>query len=183
MKFSIRFHGLFLFGLFTVVLSACTMNVTTYDQPIPPVQSENTMSDSPIASATPALPASAVTTLVPTEAQPGSDPYPLPFLKPADGDTPAAGICGTSPGEIVQIELGTGPDGLPLGGRCVQVTPVQRIELANPTFESFHVTFGMFDVDVSSGSVVLLDKAVGEYLAPGVHFLPNGPVIWLKMER
>lgn len=173
MKISIRFCCLFLFAVFVLVLSACTVNVTMVPQ------AENNSFPDPIASATHVIQVTAIATVGPTEAPPVTQ-NPLPFIKPADADTPAAGICGSGAGEIVQIQLGTGSDGLPLGGRCVQVTPLQRIELVNLTLESFHMTFGMFDVEVPSGGMVLLDKPAGEYLAPGVHDLPNGPALWLK---
>jgi len=114
-----------------------------------------------------------------TEPSGSSDPYPLPFIKPADSDSPAAGICDQGAGDIVDIKLGTGPDGLPLAGRCVQVTPSQRLKLINPTSNSLHIAFSQFDLEIPSGSEALLDKPVGNYLARGVHFLPNGPEIWL----
>jgi hypothetical protein len=171
-------------------LSACAGSEAAGDQTILPTQPNVNALPSPIVSVinTDAIPATEIPTSGPVVIQPvsqatdtsgSSDPYPLPFIKPADSDTPAAGICGNGTGQIVQVKLGAGPDGLPLGGRCVQLTPSQRIELTNPTFESFHVTFSVFNVEVPSGGVVLLDKPVGEYLARGVHFLPHGPEIWL----
>lgn len=183
MKISTRFCCLFLFVLSMGVVAGCAGDVIPNPQTIPSVQSENNAPSSPTA------PATAIPTFEPTEVPPvpsvtdtasSIEPSPSPFIKPADNDLPAAGICGNGAGEIVQIQLGTGTDGLPLGGRCVQIMPSQRIELVNLTSESLHVTFGMFDVELPPGSVVLLDRPVGEYLAPGVHSLPNGPEIWVK---
>jgi hypothetical protein len=190
MKTLTHFCCLILSVLLMVALSACVGDGITNNPTTPVVQSENSTSSQPIASAasTYAAAPTAVPTSVLMELQPvpqgtdtsgSSDPYPLPFIKPADSDTPAAGICGNGTGEIVQIKLGAGPDGLPLGGRCVQVTPLQRLELSNPTPESLHVSFSVFDVEIPSGGIVLLDKPLGEYLARGVHFLPSGPEIWL----
>jgi hypothetical protein len=190
MKNVVHFYCLFLSILLMIVLSACAGDVTAYNQTIPSVQAESNVSPSPIATAVgaSAVPATAVTILSPTEPQlapkptdatGSSDPYQLPFIKPADSDTPAAGICPRMEGSIVDIKLGYGADGLPLGGRCVQVVPEQRLKLINPTNSPIHVVFSQFDMEVPANTETLLDKPVGDYLARGVHFLPNGPEIWL----
>jgi len=101
-------------------------------------------------------------------------------LKPADSDTPAAGICSESPGDQVVITLGTDSSGLPLAGRCVMVSPGQRIRLVNQSEGPYAVQFADFNIDLPRGSEMLLDKPVGEYLATGVHFLPLGPELWVK---
>lgn len=101
-------------------------------------------------------------------------------LKPADSDTPAAGICGEPQGDPVPIVLGIGPDGIPLAGRCISITPAQRIKLINQSNGPFNILFGEFHIDLPVGSEMLLDKPVGQYLALGVHFLPIGPVLWVK---
>ena len=112
--------------------------------------------------------------------QPITPVIPSPItLKPADSDTPAAGICGSSEGEIVEILLGSGPDGLPLSGRCIQVTADQRLRLVNMKNEPVAITFGPFQVDLAVGEEMLLDLPVGDYLAIGVHHLPDAPEIWL----
>jgi hypothetical protein len=101
-------------------------------------------------------------------------------LKPADSDTPAAGICGEPKDEIVRIVLGSGPDGLPLAGRCLIIHPDQRLKLANGTGSQLSLDFAQFHMDLSAGEEMLLDRPVGEYLALGVHFLPLGPELWVK---
>jgi hypothetical protein len=100
-------------------------------------------------------------------------------LKPADSDTPAAGICGSVEGEIVEVKIGSGPDGLPLSGRCIKITPTQQLKLINATAEQVRFSFGPFEVDLPAGGDLLLVNPVGEYLALGVHLLPNAPEIWL----
>ena len=105
-----------------------------------------------------------------------------PTLKSADSDTPAAGICGRVEGGLVEVTFGSGPDGLPLGGRCLQVTPKQQLRLVNATAGQVRFSFGAFEIDLAPGAAQLLDKAVGEYLAPGAHLLPNAPEIWLVEE-
>lgn len=104
----------------------------------------------------------------------------LAGLKPADSDTPAAGICGEPKDAILHIVLGSGPDGLPLAGRCLIIRPGQRIQLANGTGSQLSLDFAQFHMDLSAGEEMLLDRPVGEYLALGVHFLPLGPELWVK---
>jgi len=108
------------------------------------------------------------------EANPNAD------LKPADSDTPAAGICGEAQGEIMSIVLGAGQDGLPLAGRCIVFAPSQHIQLVNGTDAALAFDFAGFHVDLPAGGEMLLNRPVGEYLALGVHFLPHGPEIWVK---
>jgi hypothetical protein len=105
---------------------------------------------------------------------------PAAGLKPADSDTPAAGICGAAQGDITRIELGAGPDGLPLAGRCMFFTRRQRIQLVNATGGRLTMDFARYSIDLEAGGEMLLDKPVGEFLALGVHFLPHGPEIWVK---
>jgi len=101
-------------------------------------------------------------------------------LKPAEGDTPAAGVCSEPQGDQVAIALGTDASGMPIAGRCVIIQPVQRIRLINQSGGVFTTRFADFNIDLPAGSELVLDKPVGEYLAPGVHFLPLGPVLWVK---
>ena len=101
-------------------------------------------------------------------------------LKPADSDTPAAGICGEAQGDPVSIVLGIGPDGIPLAGRCIKITPAQRIKLINQSNGPFNILFGEYHIDLPVGSEMLLGKPAGQFLARGVHFLPMGPVLWVK---
>jgi hypothetical protein len=105
---------------------------------------------------------------------------PSAGLKPADSDTPAAGICGAARDDITRIELGAGPDGLPLAGRCLVFTRRQRILLVNGTDAQLTFDFARYHVDLPAGGDMLLDSPVGEFLALGVHFLPHGPEIWVK---
>lgn len=106
--------------------------------------------------------------------------YPPDGLKPADSETPAAGICGEVKGETARIELGTGPDGLPLAGRCWILPAQARILLVNASQEALHFTFAGFAVDLEPGEERALDLPVGDMLARGAHALPHGPQLWLK---
>ena len=101
-------------------------------------------------------------------------------VKPADSDTPAAGICPESQGDPVNIILGIDPSGLPKAGRCIAVNPSQRIKLINQSNGPFNIQFAEYFINLSVGGEMLLDKPVGQYLALGVHFIPMGPELWVK---
>jgi hypothetical protein len=105
---------------------------------------------------------------------------PAAALKPADSDTPAAGICGDAQYDPVSIPLGSGPDGLPLAGRCIVVKTTQRIQLINQTGSQVNFQFAGFNIDLPAGGEMLLDKPAGDYLALGVHLLPMGPEVWVR---
>ncbi len=106
--------------------------------------------------------------------------YTSSSVKPAESDTPAAGICLEPQGDQVTIILGLDQSGMPLAGRCVAIAPRQRIRLINQSDGLFAIKFADFYIDLPFGNEVLLDKPVGEYLAQGVHFLPMGPELWVK---
>ena len=98
-------------------------------------------------------------------------------LKPADSDAPASGICASSDGDIVEATLTA--DGPPMP-RCVKVTAAQRLKIINGTTAPVRIMLGHFDVEIPAGRQAVLDKPVGEYLAPGVHLMVNGPEVWLS---
>lgn len=102
-------------------------------------------------------------------------------LKPPDSDTPAAGICNETQGDPVSIVLGIGPDGLPKAGRCLILNPAQRIKLINQSDGLYSVAFAEYGINLPVDDELLLDKPVGGYLALGVHFLPMGPELWVKL--
>ena len=107
-------------------------------------------------------------------------PLPSNGLKPADSDTPAAGICNNTMGDPVTVALGIDSSGLPLAGRCLIIAPSQRIKLVNQSGNSINVNFAGYQIDLSVGGEVLLDTPAGQYLGLGVHFLPMGPELWVK---
>jgi hypothetical protein len=79
-------------------------------------------------------------------------------------------------GEIVQILLT--PDG-PASPRCVKVSPDQRLEFINGRDAPVQLVFGPFSETISPGGEALLALRVGEYLAPGVHFVEGAEIILL----
>jgi hypothetical protein len=105
-----------------------------------------------------------------------------PGLRPADGDTPAAGIClGPTEEAVVTIELF--PD-IP-SPRCSYATPDQRIRFVNRMDEQVTLALGRYSASVPAGAAVLFDAPAGTYLAPGVHVidasLPSArAAIWLR---
>lgn len=101
-------------------------------------------------------------------------------LKPADSDTPAAGICGEPQENPLNILLGKDPSGLPLAGRCIALNTTQRIKLINRSNGPIGIKLAEYNFKLASGEEILLDRPVGEYLAVGVHFLPMGPELWVK---
>jgi hypothetical protein len=105
---------------------------------------------------------------------------PSSGLKPADSDTPAAGICASVPEAVVPINIvpGAMPD-----VRCMQVRPDQRLEFTNTTGDEVRLKLGRFEVTIAPGLRALLDAECGGYLAPGAHFVTVSqgavPEIWL----
>jgi hypothetical protein len=107
-----------------------------------------------------------------------------PTLIPADSDSPAAGICGAMDGDWVTFTVSLDVP----SPRCMQVHPVQRIEIANPTADPVVVTFAGQEIGVEPGASQRIDSPFGSYLAPGVHSLyvtqgiGNLPEFWLLPE-
>ncbi len=98
-------------------------------------------------------------------------------LKAADSDAPASGICASSDGDIVEATLTADGPSMP---RCVKVTAAQRLKIINGTSAPVRIMLGHFDVEIPAGGQAVLDEPVGEYLAPGVHLMVNGPEVWLS---
>src|SRR5512143_3902458 len=120
-------------------------------------------------------------TVAPTSGAPTVAPTGVPtstaaHLKPADSDMPASGICASGEGDFVDTTLTA--DGPPMP-RCVKVTAAQRLRIINGTTAAVRITLGHFDVEIPAGGQAVLDEPVGEYLAPGVHLMVNGPEVWL----
>jgi len=101
-------------------------------------------------------------------------------LVPADADSPAAGICGSIQDDPVTIILGLDSSGMPLAGRCISISPIQRIKFVNQSGSPLNFQFEGFNINAAVGGEIVLDQPVGEYLANGVHFIPNGPELWVK---
>ncbi|MGW8227217.1 MAG: hypothetical protein ACWGOY_15860, partial [Anaerolineales bacterium] len=107
-------------------------------------------------------------------------PFTSSGLKPAESETPAAGICMEPQDDQVAIELGLDQSGMPLAGRCIVLLPNQRIKLINQSDGLIAIQLADYHFDLPVGNEILLDNPVAEYLASGVHYLPMGPELWLK---
>ncbi len=147
------------FGLYFFPLYRVTSTTGSPTEIVRPIQTVAPMSDTP----------TVASTSVPTSI--------AAHLKPADSDTPASGICASSDGDIVQATLTT--DGPPMP-RCLKVTAAQRLKIINGTTAAVRISLGHFDVEIPAGGQAVLDEPVGEYLAPGVHLMVNGPEVWLS---
>jgi hypothetical protein len=110
-------------------------------------------------------------------------------LTPADGQLPAAGICGRVVGPLAVI---TANPGTP-SPRCMIVTGSQHLKVTNAsnqfgqTGRAITVFFAAFPPrQVAVGASTTFDQDLGSYLAPGVHILHislyggDGPSIWLR---
>ena len=137
-------------------------------------------SAAPRASPASATPPAATPTSMP-EATAVEDVEATPGLRPADGDTPAAGICAepTEPIAVIQFLEGI-PD-----PRCTILRPDQRIRFVNGLTEPVSVQVGRYSATVAPNSAVLFDAPAGSYLAPGVHVVdasvPSARAeVWLR---
>lgn len=107
-----------------------------------------------------------------TEGAIGTEPPGTPALKPADAESPAAGIC-TDPPKDEFVTMTIRPD-VP-DPRCAKARRDQQLVLVNATAAPVQVSLGVFNMTIQPGEEGHLDKALGEYLAPGVHFIQVSP--------
>lgn len=111
---------------------------------------------------------------LPRQAQPVLEQAPLSppeALSTPAAMQPAAGICAEFEGDIVTMTIN--PD-IP-DPRCIQVRPAQKLVVVNHRGEVLQVRIGPFETTIQPGDQHLFDLSVGEYLAPGVHFLDVFP--------
>ncbi|MGH9245543.1 MAG: hypothetical protein ACRD29_14755 [Acidimicrobiales bacterium] len=117
----------------------------------------------------------------PTTTSPPTSTTPT-TRKPADADTPAAGVCPENLGPVV-VEVVIHPD-IP-SPRCTQVTAEGRLQVQNDSGQEVTVALADFEAVLAPGAAELFDRPFGEYLEPGVHrvrvslYGESGPEIWL----
>ena len=102
-------------------------------------------------------------------------------LKPADAQSPAAGICaGPLQATLVNIDINVDTP----NPRCVKVTGKQQLQITNNLNQNIKVAVGQFNVTVKPQETQVIGTTFGSYLAPGVHFITvdggPGPEIWLQ---
>ena len=96
-------------------------------------------------------------------------------LKPADAQTPAAGICaGPDEGEFAQVALQRTPDNVP-APRCLFIRSDQKLQVTNFTDDTITVTLGRVQMTLKSGETHTDNQIFGSYLAPGVHGISMSP--------
>ncbi len=94
---------------------------------------------------------------------------PSSYLATPVAFSPASGICSGMDGEIITLNIYADiPD-----PRCAEVRPEQMLKVTNHTEVSVHVSIGIFEADIEPNGSYLFDTPVGEYLAPGVHWLQS----------
>jgi peptidoglycan hydrolase-like protein with peptidoglycan-binding domain len=103
-------------------------------------------------------------------------------IAPAEGATPAAGICDRSNDEETTFTLE--PDAP--RPRCVAVSPTQQLRVQNGPLPTTVELAGL-TVDLRPGEAATIGPAFGAYLAPGVHTVHvsiyggSGPQLWLTV--
>jgi hypothetical protein len=105
----------------------------------------------------------------------------LPLATPISQE-PAAGICASFDGELIEIRINADiPD-----PRCARVTPGQRLKVINATAGQIQVRIGPYEAEIDAGGEHHFDIPFGQYIAPGVHLLQVrpccGPELWLVEE-
>lgn len=95
-------------------------------------------------------------------------------------DSPAAGTCGESQGEIVTMTIR--PD-IP-DPRCLIVQSDQRLRVVNGRQETLAVSLGRLSASIEPGGEHTFEVPIGELLLPGVHVIGVSPCcggeIWLS---
>ena len=110
-----------------------------------------------------------------------STPLPAIQKRPADSDSPAAGICDSAQENLVLINIvpGNMPD-----PRCIKVAAGQRLQIKNGTEAAVRIQLGQLDMTLQAGEIKVFDTPCGDFLEPGVHWavLSAGsvPEIWLS---
>jgi hypothetical protein len=160
-------------GMAVTLLAACgddddqaaDDNTTSTTQPASSESSSTTAAGGEAPSTTTTVPASTPST-----------------LKPPDADAPAAGTCGTSQDEVVEVTIN--PD-IP-SPRCVQVTADQRLRIVNRADQPCDVSLAQFSATLQPGESTDFDMPFGDYLEPGVHrvgmsiYGSSGAEVWLQ---
>ncbi|HSB65221.1 MAG TPA: hypothetical protein VLD65_01505 [Anaerolineales bacterium] len=96
---------------------------------------------------------------------------------------PAAGICASSDGQIVEITINVD---MP-SPRCAKIRPEQTLVIVNATLSTIQVSIGNFSTSILPGAQYPIDVPFGDYLAPGVHLINATPYfgaeLWLESSK
>lgn len=98
-------------------------------------------------------------------------------LKPADSQTPTAGIC-TGPVSDVIVTVTFGLDNV-ANPRCTKVASNQKLKIINNSNQTISGKVGQYTINIQPNHSQNIDATFGLYLAPGVHKIA-GAEIWLQ---
>lgn len=102
---------------------------------------------------------------------PAMEPTPTRALATPMSQSPAAGICAETEGEIVTVTIY--PD-IP-DPRCSVVKPYQRLHIVNARAERITVRLADLDVDIDPTKEFTFGVTFGQLLLPGVHVVDVSP--------
>jgi len=98
-------------------------------------------------------------------------------IKPADSDTPAAGICSIGGESLGMANININQD--TSSPRCVKIFATEKIKFTNNTEEEINIDFAGYNLVINPDESETIDKATGEYLELGVHIIPNIAEVWV----
>ena len=94
-----------------------------------------------------------------------------PYRATPVAQSPASGICGTAPGDVVTFTIRPDvPD-----PRCAAALSGQTLRVVNGREEVIQVRIGLFEAQVEPGGEAVFDTPLGDYLLPGVHVVGISP--------
>ena len=104
-------------------------------------------------------------------------------LEPADSLTPAAGVCGASPGSVATVTWTGLADNVPQP-RCLVISGRQRLRIENEGRTRVHITLGrLVHLWLAGRTTYTVRDPIGQHLAVGVHTLRFTPTsaadIWV----
>jgi len=105
-----------------------------------------------------------------------------PKAEPPVPQTPAAGICPETVGEVATVRVHSDTP----SPRCQQVQSGQHLRIINMTDQPARARLAQIDVTIAPGDEWADDRPFGAYLAPGVHSLAlsayagGGAELWLQ---
>jgi hypothetical protein len=101
---------------------------------------------------------------------PAAEASPTPamsILATPYADSPAAGICASFDGPVVELRIEPGiPD-----PRCARARADQQMKVTNNTDGPLDVSIGTYSGHMEPGGEFVIEAPFGSYLAPGVHQL------------
>jgi hypothetical protein len=99
---------------------------------------------------------------------PTASPTPaVPALATPYAHSPAAGICASFDGPVVEFWIEPGiPD-----PRCARARPDQQLKVTNSTDGPLDVSIGRYSGHIEPGGEFAIEAPFSSYLAPGVHQL------------